>query len=393
MDTRLLHAALFTPGLNHAWGLPLIAIGDPGTAKSALIVKGAVEAGLHVEVLIASLRDPTDFLGLMVAGANVSTLASAADVTGQGEGVSYIPPSWATRAAAAGRAVVFLDEINTAPPAVQAALLRVVLDRVAGDFALPPTVRFIAARNEVDDAAGGYLMAPALENRFGHIRWHGPTFDQWRAHILASGNGDKPQQILDPADEERRVHDAWEPQYASAAALVTSFLASHQTLWQNKAAAGPARPSMRTWEMAIRALASAKVHGLDEEETDTFVGSFVGGQPIVELRAFQANLDLPDSADLLDGKVSFVADPDRLDRTMVVLASCAALVAPTSAPNRMPRAAACWKLIAANMANPDICHVPATTLAMAKGGLARNNADATKVLARFAPIMKAAGIL
>jgi len=44
-----------------------------------------------------------------------------------------------------GRGILFLDEITTAPPAVQAALLRVVLERVVGDVALPEAVSVVAA--------------------------------------------------------------------------------------------------------------------------------------------------------------------------------------------------------------------------------------------------------
>jgi MoxR-like ATPase len=129
------------------WGLPIRIIGGPGTAKSDLVTQVARAAGLHVQVVIASLRDPTDFIGLPVPGNNGS--------------VKYAPPDWALQAAELGNSVVFLDEISTCAPAVQAALLRVVLDRVVGDFALPPTVRIVAAQNSVEDSAGGYDLAMA----------------------------------------------------------------------------------------------------------------------------------------------------------------------------------------------------------------------------------------
>src|SRR5207248_8810483 len=47
----------------------------------------------------------------------------------------------------AERGLLFLDELTTAPPAVQAAMLRVVLERVVGDVTLPPAVRVVAAAN------------------------------------------------------------------------------------------------------------------------------------------------------------------------------------------------------------------------------------------------------
>jgi len=57
-----------------------------------------------------------------------------------GDGVRFAPPSWALRLAEAGHGLLFLDELSTAPPAVQAALLRVVLERAVGDLMLPDAV-------------------------------------------------------------------------------------------------------------------------------------------------------------------------------------------------------------------------------------------------------------
>lgn len=384
MDTRIIHSALFTPGVNHHWGLPLILIGQPGTAKSALIVEKATEVGLHVEVVIASLRDPTDFLGMPV-------------VTKAG-GVEYIPPSWAKRAAAAGRAVVVLDEINTAPPAVQAALLRVVLDRCVGDFQLPDGVRFIAARNAVEDAAGGYDLPTALSNRFGHIDWQAPDVKLWAAHVLGSGNGNDITANTTAEAEESRVMKSWPVEFAKAAGVITSFLQRKPSLLHQQPAAGSpacsgAWPSRRTWDMAIRALASARVHGLDEDEGDRFVGSFVGPAANRELRTWMSSMDLPDPAELLDGKVQFKSDPDRLDRTMVVFSSCAALVAPTHAEKRDARAAALWSLLHSNMETSDVCYPAVCTLTSRDVRLVnRQDGNALKVLAKFHPILKAAGV-
>ena len=58
------------------------------------------------------------------------------------------------------------DEISTAPPAVQAALLRVVLERTVGDLRLPDAVSLVAAANTPEQAAGGWELSPPLANRF-----------------------------------------------------------------------------------------------------------------------------------------------------------------------------------------------------------------------------------
>src|SRR5205823_11964182 len=61
--------------------------------------------------------------------------------------------------------------ISTAPPAVQAAMLRIVLERVVGDLELPPGVRVVAAANPPEQAADGWDLAPPLANRLVHLDW------------------------------------------------------------------------------------------------------------------------------------------------------------------------------------------------------------------------------
>src|SRR3954471_6329845 len=94
--------------------VPMLLWGDPGTGKSSVVRALAADLGIPHEVVIASIREPSDFAGLPVV----------ADGS-----VRFAPPSWARRLADEGRGVLFLDELSTAPPAVQAALLRVVLER------------------------------------------------------------------------------------------------------------------------------------------------------------------------------------------------------------------------------------------------------------------------
>src|ERR1700722_11748674 len=115
-----------------AAGMPVLLWGSPGTGKSSAAIQLARHLNLHVEVVIASIREPADFSGLPVVSNGVVTLA---------------PPAWALSLVQAGGGVLFFDEISTAPPAVQSALLRVCLERVIGDLALPASTTIVAAAN------------------------------------------------------------------------------------------------------------------------------------------------------------------------------------------------------------------------------------------------------
>ena len=134
------------------------------------------------------------------------------------------------------------------------------------------------------------------------------------------------------------------------------------------------------------------MHGLSEAETEEFVAGFVGEATASEWFAFIKEQDLPDPAALLDGAVTYAHNPLRLDRTVAVLAACAALVLPPKAARRAERSRALWALIgdmSAGKADLDL-FVPVCQ-ALVGAGLV-NLVDAGPVLAALQPILKAAGI-
>jgi len=108
------------------------------------------------------------------------------------------PPDWAVRLVQAGKGLLFLDELSTAPPAVQAALLRLVLERRVGALHLPPGVRIVAAANPRSSAADGWELSAPLANRFVHLQW---TYDH---EVVVRGlGGTWPQAVLPRLDQER----------------------------------------------------------------------------------------------------------------------------------------------------------------------------------------------
>src|SRR4051812_14684852 len=140
--------------------LPVLLWGEPGIGKTAALNQLADALDLPLTTVIASVHEPSDFSGLPIVGDDPAV-----------QGVPMAPPDWAVRLARAGRGLLFLDELSTAPPAVQAALLRVVLERRVGALKLPPGVRIVAAANPRSSAADGWELSAPLANRFVHLQW------------------------------------------------------------------------------------------------------------------------------------------------------------------------------------------------------------------------------
>ncbi len=144
--------------------LPVLLWGEPGIGKTAALTQLAESLDLPLTTVIASVHEPSDFSGLPVVGDDPAA-----------HGVPLAPPGWAVRLVRAGRGLLFLDELSTAPLAVQAALLRLVLERRIGALQLPAGVRLVAAANPRCSAADGWELSPPLANRFVHLMWtHDP---------------------------------------------------------------------------------------------------------------------------------------------------------------------------------------------------------------------------
>jgi len=370
---EILRAAVMTPA-SKGWGLPIIIEGEPGTGKTSQVVDCVASAsGLASHVLIASLREPADFLGFPVVSEGT---------------MSYAAPTWANDLVNADGGLVFLDELNTAPPAVQAALLRVTLDRVVGDVQLPGRTRFVAAQNATDDAAGGWDLAPPLANRFGHIKWDAPNVDDWTTWLLDDSRDLEP--AVSVKELEAEITKQWPNMWSRARGLVTGFLRRRpEFLHKMPGAEDPQRskawPSPRSWENATRALASSYVHGLGDDATNIFFGAFVGDAVAYEFFNWLAECDLPDPVDVLEGRVEFKHDKFRLDRTAAVLNSCIGLVIPEDSENRNKRASTLWVLLADMVDDcADLVIVPAKALAKAR---LTKTAPARKALAKLQPIL------
>ena len=74
--------------------------------------------------------------------------------------------------------ILFMDEMNSAPPAVQAAAYQLILNRRVGTYHLPKNVVIVAAGNREADKGVTYRMPAPLANRFVHLEMK-VDFDDW----------------------------------------------------------------------------------------------------------------------------------------------------------------------------------------------------------------------
>ena len=344
--------------------VPVLLWGSPGTGKTSVVRALGEALGWPVEVVIGSIREPADFAGLPVVSDGTVEMA---------------PPAWARRLSEAGRGLLFLDELTTAPPAVQAAMLRVVLERVVGDLALPSDVRVVAAANPPGEAADGWELAPPLANRLVHLEW--PVDPKAVAAGLAIG-------FPGPAAISSR--DVTPAQAAASRAAVAAFLQVRPTLVLQvpitSSSAGKGWPSPRSWEAVCVLMAACDASTASEEARATLVIGAVGDGPGLEFLSWLANADLPDPETVLADPDSFEL-PERSDRAFAALTAVAAFAV---SKGDVESWAAAWRVVAkAADAAPDVAALVARTLAASRPSCAELPVEVMALV----PLLRAAGLM
>ena len=289
--------------------VPVLLWGDPGSGKTSAVesVHGRRTPDgetWHVETLIISHYEPSDFAGLPMLRDGHVTLA---------------PPGWAKRLAErSGPSIAFFDEFSTASPALQAAALRPLTHYQVGDLQLPKTVSFVAAANPADVAVAGWELAAPTASRFVHLDWGLPL--EVYSECLVSGAW--------PTLPVGDLPDGYEALRDRQRALIAGFLRARSSqlskIPDDPASRGRAFPTPRTWDYAGRVSAYALATGASEQVVALLVAGCVGEMVAHEFLTFARRQDLPDPEEVLAGRFSFAGL--RPDRTYVVLQSVLAAV-------------------------------------------------------------------
>lgn len=255
---------------------PVMLWGPPGIGKSDLVREVAARHDAPVVDLRLSQLEPSDLRGIPF---RVDGLVEWA--------VPALLPD-AMRHGPAG--ILFLDEINAAPPTVSAAAYQLILDRRLGEYRVPEGWAIFAAGNRQGDRGVVYSMPSPLANRFTHLEVE-PNLDDWVG--WAHDTGIDPRLIGFLRFRPDLLFD-FDPTQ-----VVTAF------------------PSPRTWEFADRALTK---FGDDRALLTAALQACVGPAAGVEAAAYFEHLDrLPDIDAIARGESDDV--PEEIDLQYAVAAA------------------------------------------------------------------------
>lgn len=149
---------------------PIMAWGKPGVGKSEAVQQAAFEHGASLVDIRLSQYDSVDMRGIPVPSKETLQTVWFAPSTLPFKGNPAFTPETPV--------LLFLDEINSAAPAVAAVAYQLINDRRVGEHELNDNVVVVAAGNREGDRGVTNRMPLPLANRFTHVEIDVST-DAW----------------------------------------------------------------------------------------------------------------------------------------------------------------------------------------------------------------------
>lgn len=250
--------------------------GNPGLGKTSILEALAQELNVPLHIEIGAISDPIDINGALFPDPEGYVVRKAM--------------KWVEEFAGSDGIIVY-DELPHSPPAIQAAMLRVICESKVGEVDLGPNVKRGAIGNPTE-VAGGYDMNPALANRFCHIDWDSRGYaEYWMDGMMNGFRLDIP--ILPKGWDDRLRY--WQTNVAIFAGKYKKTVLSALPE-QEEHRVGP-WPSPRTWTMGARLLSAAESFG--EDVQISLLSGLVGAGAAGEFYSWFKSLDLPDPEALL----------------------------------------------------------------------------------------------
>jgi hypothetical protein len=152
---------------------------SPGIGKSSIAAEIAKKFNLKLIDIRLSTVDPTDLTGFIAPNLETKRADYLPPSVFPLETMDKIPEGYD------GWLIIF-DEITSAPPAIQAAAYKVILDGMIGEHPLHPHVKVMAAGNGIKDNAVVARMSTALQSRMIHFEMEcNPK--EWIEYAISAG--------------------------------------------------------------------------------------------------------------------------------------------------------------------------------------------------------------
>ena len=239
-------------------------VGSPGIGKSDIVKLVAKKHNLKLIDVRLAQSDPTDLNGFPTLQSDGKRMNYAPPTTFPLEHLDQLPENhdgW----------LLFLDEINAAPPSIQAAAYKLVLDRQIGAHNLHKRVAIVCAGNKATDKAIVNRLSTAMQSRMIHL------------NLMVD-----PEAWLDWANASNIDH------------RVISFIKFRPELLHkfNPSHADDTFASPRTWEFLSKIIKDKPKFSRTDHAV--LVGT-VGEGPATEFRAFsEVYKDLPTIEDMIE---------------------------------------------------------------------------------------------
>lgn len=320
---------------NCIWGVNPLIWGEPGIGKSARAKYIAAHLGVTLREVFCGQHPPEDFSGALIPDGKggASSICSL-------DAIRYLCDK--------GIGVLFLDEVNQAPPATQGAVMAVTHARQAGGTRIPGRVRILSAANPEEIATGGYKLSPALANRYFHFDDDMPTSAEFSAYMI--GRVRRTNIQVRPIEKlESLVTTEWPNKFPESVGLITGFLHKNGMMIHKRPPiqhddSGRSWPSHRMWEQVTRAITTSKILGKPQIIRDALITGGVGQGAARALITYERDADLPDPIDMLTK--GWPVDTRRLDITMAAYSTMVSYV--TGRPDRKEQlelAVPCWEML------------------------------------------------
>mgnify|MGYP001556694489 FL=1 len=278
-------------------GLPAIAWGDPGEAKSAYMKALAKAMGRKFYHFIPSIHLPEDLSGIPVHN--------------KAEAFAKMVPLQFMAACQEPGWLFFFDEVTTTGPQMRPPLLGLLEEGAVGDIKWHPTTIRCAAANPPEWAPNGSPLEGALCNRMMHVQWQFPL-QQWLTGMENNCQFEVTDEL--PIVDMDVVKDATLPFWSRRVSGYIRTNPSAVKLNRAPEEGELAYPSPRTWhKLAVTLAAAAQVHAPYEVYAEMGEG-WVGKSAAAQFFQYVASCDRYNPAEIIDGTATPDYDEDRVDQ-------------------------------------------------------------------------------